>query len=52
MRRELMVGDGLQITYDQDHWNSIHPNEEPITLPMDFTDDIEWRKNGPDEKAS
>jgi hypothetical protein len=54
MRREQMVGDGLQLTYDQNHWNSIHPNEEPIQLPMDLTDDIMWRKNAPDElrKAS
>ena len=37
-----------------DHWNSIHPNEEPIQIPMDLTDYIEWRKNAPDEspKAS
>lgn len=48
-RREQMVGDGLQLTLDADHWNSINPNETPITIPMDFTDDIEWRKNTPDE---
>lgn len=48
-RREQMVGDGLQLSLDMDHWNSIHPTEEPIELPMDFTDDIEWRKNAPDE---
>ena len=48
-RREQMVGDGLQLTFDKDHWNSIHSNEEPIEVPMDFTDDIEWRKNGPEE---
>ena len=50
MRREQMVGDGLQLTLDQDHWNGIHPDEEPINLPMDFTDDIEWRKNAPHEQ--
>jgi hypothetical protein len=50
MRREQMVGDGLQLTLDADHWNSIHPTEEPIVLPMDFTDDVEWRKNAPDEE--
>lgn len=50
MRREQMVGDGLQLTLDQDHWNSIHPDEEPIQLIMDFTDDIEWRKNAPREQ--
>ncbi len=47
-RREQMVGDGLQLTLDADHWNRVHPDEEPIQVPMDFTDDIEWRKNAPD----
>lgn len=44
-RREQMVGDGLQLTLDVDHWNGIHKDEEPIIMPMDFTDDVEWRKN-------
>ena len=44
-RREQMVGDGLQLTLDVDHWNSINEEEEPIVMPMDFSDDIEWRKN-------
>lgn len=48
-RREQMVGDGLQLTFDADHWNSIHPEEEPIVIPMDFTEDIEERKNAPEE---
>lgn len=51
-RREQMVGDGLQLTLDTDHWNNIHPDDEPIIIPLDFTDDITWRKNGPNEKAS
>jgi hypothetical protein len=46
-----MVGDGLQLTLDADHWNSVNPTETPITIPMDFTDDIEWRKNTPDEDS-
>lgn len=48
MRREQMVADGLQLTLDADHWNAIHPSEEPIQIPMDFTDDVQWRKNAPD----
>ena len=44
-----MVGDGLQLTLDADHWNSINPAEEPIKLEMDFFFDIELRKNAPDE---
>jgi hypothetical protein len=53
-RREQMVGDGLQLTLDAMHWNNIHPKEEPIKLPLDLTDDVEWRLNAPDEgeKAS
>ena len=43
-RREQMVSDGLNLTLDLDHWNSINPAEEPIQLPMDFTLDIEIRK--------
>jgi hypothetical protein len=53
-RREQMVGDGLQLTLDADHWNNIHPDETPIQIPMDFSEDIEERKNAPVEvkKAS
>jgi hypothetical protein len=50
-RREQMVGDGLQLTLDAMHWNSIHADEEPIELPLDFTDDVQWRLNTPDEDA-
>jgi hypothetical protein len=48
-RREQMIGDGLQLTLDAEHWNAINPREEPIQPDMDFTDEIEWRKNAPDE---
>src|ERR1035437_9989329 len=53
-RREQMVGDGLQLTFDGDHWNNINPEEDPIKIPMDLTDDISGRKNPPAEmkKAS
>lgn len=49
-RREQMVSDGLMLTYDEDHWNGQHPNEEPIQLPMDLTFDIELRKAAADEE--
>ena len=53
-RRDQMIGDGLQLTLDVEHWNSINPKEEPIKPDMDLTDEIEWRKNAPneDKKAS
>jgi hypothetical protein len=51
-RREQMVGDGLQLSFDAEHWNNAHPKDEPINLSLDLTDDVEWRKNAPDAKAS
>ncbi len=49
-RREQMIGDGLQLTLDADHWNSIHEDEDPIQIPMDFTEDIEERKSAPSDE--
>ncbi|SRR5258708_2025336 len=49
-RRDQMVGDGLMLSYDADHWNATHPADEPIQIPLDFTDDVEWRKNAPDDE--
>ncbi|GGF38590.1 hypothetical protein GCM10011321_31930 [Youhaiella tibetensis] len=48
-RREQIVSDGYQLTLDLDHWNSVHPEEQPIELPMDITLDIEIRKASDDE---
>ena len=49
-RKDQMVGDGLQLTLDLEHWSRVHPDEEPIKIDMDLTDEIEWRKNAPAEK--
>ena len=43
-RREQMVGDGAQLTFDADHWNAMHPDEKPIELSLDFTEDVNERK--------
>jgi hypothetical protein len=48
-RREQMVGDGVQLTFDVMHWNRINSTEDPIEMPMDFTDDVAWRINAPGE---
>ncbi|MEX1254269.1 MAG: hypothetical protein WEE64_08000 [Dehalococcoidia bacterium] len=45
-RREQVVGDVVQLTFDAEHWNRINPAEEPIVMPADFTDDVEWRREG------
>jgi hypothetical protein len=49
-RRDQMVGDGVQLTFDCEHWCAIHPNEEPITADMDLTDEVQWRINGMDDE--
>jgi hypothetical protein len=48
-RREQSVGDILQMKLDEAHWNRIHSDEEPLNMETDFTPDIEWRLNAPDE---
>jgi hypothetical protein len=49
MRREQMVDDGLQLTFDMEHWNGIRPADDHIDLPMDLTFDIELRKAAREE---
>lgn len=48
-RREQMVGDAVQLTFDVMHWNRVNEHDEPINMPLDFTDDVAWRLNAPDE---
>lgn len=51
-RRDQVVGDMVQLSLDVDHWNSVNPKDEPILVQTDFTDDVEWRKNAPEEDAA
>lgn len=51
-RREQIVGDVVQLAFDVEHWNNIHPDEEPIVIPTDYTDDLEWRLNGEGEESA
>lgn len=51
-RREQMVGDAVQLTFDVMHWNRVNQTEEPIHMPNDLTDDVDWRLNGPIDKAA
>lgn len=48
-RREQMIGDAVQLTFDVMHWNRINEKDDPIEMPMDFTDDVQWRLNAPDD---
>lgn len=47
-RREQMVGDALQLTFDVEHWNRKNASEEPIQVELDFAFDVELRKASED----
>lgn len=51
-RRDQMVGDGLQLSLDADHWNSENSNQEPIQIPLDFELDVQIRKMAPTQVAA
>lgn len=40
LRRKAIVGDCHQIKVDIDHYNDARPDEPPIQLILDFTDDV------------
>jgi hypothetical protein len=47
MRREQIVGDVTQLSFDAEHWNRINPEDEPIEIEKDFNLDFEIRRNYP-----
>lgn len=49
MRREQIVGDITQLTFDAEHWNRINPEDEPIVIEADFGLDVEIRRHAPVE---
>lgn len=46
-RRQQIVCDAVQLKTDEMIWNAKNPNDEPIQLVMDFTEDVEERLNSP-----
>ncbi|MCH7886089.1 MAG: hypothetical protein IIC01_12690 [Planctomycetes bacterium] len=39
-RYEVLRERARQIRTDADAWNALHPEEEPITINLDFTDEV------------
>jgi hypothetical protein len=50
LRRQQMANDGYHLSLDAEHWNRIHPQEQPIVLALDFEQDVAERKNAPNEQ--
>lgn len=49
-RREQMVGDALSLADDALRWNRMHPDDEPLQIPLDFDFDVELRRNTPPDE--
>jgi hypothetical protein len=45
-RRQRLADEMVAMQRDIEHWNRLHPNEEPIVMPFDLTADIEALRNG------
>jgi hypothetical protein len=50
--REQMIGEAVIGTNTANHWNRIHPDQQALPFPTDFSDEVEWRLNGPSEGAA
>ncbi len=49
--REQIIGEAVSATTTAEHWNNINPKEQPLLFEADFTDDVEWRLNAPEDEA-
>lgn len=45
--RDQMIGEAVMMTTTAEHWNRVHPSEEPLNMPLDFGPDVEWELNAP-----
>jgi hypothetical protein len=50
--REQMLGEAVIGTNTAEHWNRTHPGQQALPFPTDFADEVEWRKNTPEEGAA
>jgi hypothetical protein len=50
--REQMIGEAVIGTNTAEHWNRTHPEQQPLPFPTDLADEVQWRKNAPEEGAA
>jgi hypothetical protein len=50
--REQMLGEAMIGTNTAEHWNRVHPEQQPLPFPTDLAEEIQWRKNAPSEGAA
>jgi hypothetical protein len=37
----------VSLADDAQHWNRVHPNDEPIQIPLDFEFDVMLKRHAP-----
>jgi hypothetical protein len=50
--REQMLGEAMIGTNTADHWNRMHPEQQALPFTTDLAEEIQWRKNAPNEGAA
>jgi len=48
LRVSMMVDDGVQVTFDAEHWNRVNPDKQPISVEelLDLREQVQWRIEG------
>jgi len=50
-REPMMVDDGVQVTFDAEHWNRVNPDKAPISVEelLDLREQVQWRIQGEED---
>jgi len=53
LKVSMMIDDGVQVTFDAEHWNRVNPKEDPIVVDelLDLRDQVQWRVASRDEES-
>ena len=45
LKVSMMIDDGVQVTFDAEHWNRVNSKEDPIVVDelLDLRDQVQWR---------
>jgi hypothetical protein len=53
LKVSMMIDDGVQVTFDAEHWNRVNPEDEPIVVDelLDLRDQVQWRVASRDDEG-
>lgn len=52
LRVSMMVDDGVQVTFDAEHWTRVNPDKAPISVEelLDLREQVQWRIQGQEDE--